>query len=274
MKEELELIYKNELYGKKYELELLNYLDQVYGFYESNTESATNKFQQFLNKYSYESLLIDDKYNSPCLVLLHGVDNYEFYPTIQDEGVYPVDKDIGAIVSNLPFEYCESAYNKGYNEDEILDWELQIQTSVIYMWLSQIWLNIDGTNHGRILKTSRNSVTSMFVFNDLSWNSLTKYTQPINKTQRVTPYFKRQISILELYKRVIQQNLINRIEYKLFEFEGKKAQILIGEKYILYKANKNKIQDFRFKNNEEKANWIGIKEYKLRESGYIQIEID
>ena len=270
MREEFIKIYNKELDGQPYKECLLDYVKKVIGFYELHHEASKQKFQFLLEKYSFEALQKADEYHNPTVSLYHGAGEYKFFGCIDDGGaVFPSDEEIGIIVPELSYWHSDCKLSDHLKE-EVSNWESQINTSIVYTWLSLIWQEIEGYKYGTKVATLENSVIRIFVFNDLCWQDQTDYKEVANKSNFIERHFKRNLSIPEIYSRVNLSSgyFTYTCNYRKFKLQNSVIEFLIGSDYVFVRRDGSGLEENAFDSARKLQSWLKKEADVLIQSGY------
>src|SRR6056297_8537 len=208
MKKELLNILNLELNGSSVKDDVIKLSENLIEFYESNRIESSNKFKRTLEKYNFETMSNFSEYPEyPHVTLFHGSGGLEFWPVIDYEGgVTDTDESIGTIIKEPPYDETEYWLNDDEYEDqlkdEIIEWNWEIHRRVVFVWLSTIWQEIKGYDYGIVVKTLENNSVRQFVFNDLAWDNISKFSYYNDKSTRLERYFENDLTIKEINERV------------------------------------------------------------------------
>lgn len=208
MKNELLEILKIEFNDSRVKEDLIKLSENLINYYEINRTQSENKFKQTLDKYNFETIAIfSESPEYPSVTLFHGSGGLEFWPVIDYQGgVSNTDESIGSIIKEPPFEKSEYWLNDNDYEDhlkeEIIVSSWEIHRRIVFVWLSTIWQDIKGYDYGILVKTLENNSVKQFIFNDLSWDNLSYYSNYNNKEERLKKHFQTNLTVKELNERV------------------------------------------------------------------------
>ena len=208
MEKELLEILNEEIKGSKVKGDVMTLAKNLINFYEINRAESKAKFRRTLEKYNFETISIFSEYPEyPHVTLFHGSGGLEFWPVIDYEGgVTETDESIGTIIKEPPYDKSEYWLNDdSYDEqlkDEIIEWNWKIHQRVVFVWLSIIWQEIKGYDYGIVVKTLENNSVRQFIFNDLSWDNLSLFTQYNDKKARLKRHFKNDLTVKEINERI------------------------------------------------------------------------
>lgn len=203
MKKEFTQILENKLASKAYKVESIKYATDLIDFYESRRAVSTQKFENLLKKYNYETIpIFSESPEYPHITLFHGSGGLEFWPCVDYEGgVTDTDEEIGTIIEEPEIWFpIDDLHESIRNEAENFSYE--IRHTIPFVFLSTIWQNIEGDKNGIVVKTLENNSVSEFVFNDLAWDELSNFKSFYSKDIRLKKYFNRKLSVYELYQRI------------------------------------------------------------------------